>query len=165
METEKGTDPNHRIYTVEEIEANSYQQARRDTFVLVVVILSFFSGLCMIPFIHSLFWQDTAAAMLTVVLLASMLILTICSPSPEGYTFVGMSEMLSICKMVEAYPELREAICRILAIRPVLTQAEYRRFKEAIDRIATKAADIAAADAWAAALEHLQCGDSAVLER
>ncbi len=165
MKTEKGTDPNRRIYTVEEIEANSYKQARRDTFVLVVVMFSFFTGLRMIPFIHSLFWQDTAAAMLTVVLLASMLILTIRAPSPEDCTFVGMPEMLPIYKMVEPYPELREAFCKIVAARPVLTQAEYRRFKEAIDRIATKAADIAAADAWAAAREHLQCGDSAALER
>ncbi|RBL99159.1 hypothetical protein C3R74_11615 [Acidithiobacillus ferridurans] len=158
MEEVMGSDHNQRIYTVAEIEAKSYKYKSRGLFVFCVGMPSGIIGLFMVPFVHQILWQAASAALSILIMLASMAIFAYTRAS-DVCIFVDKPKTLSVCKRIEAYPELHEEFCRIMDIRQVLTLAEYRRFKEAVDQIAASAADKATADELDAAVNRLRCGD------
>ncbi|MHB1641122.1 MAG: hypothetical protein ACYCS8_00500 [Acidithiobacillus sp.] len=164
MEIVEGFDQNPRIYTVAEIEARSRKRLWRGAFAFIVGIALVVLGFWIMPFVHPFEWQLAVFMMILVTILA-YIVIWLPFLRPDDCVFVDKPEMLSLCEKIEPYPELRQELCRIVAVRPVLTRAEYWRMADAVDQIRVSAADKETADALAAALKRLSCGDGAVLEK
>lgn len=116
-------------------------------------MLTGLAGYYLVSFLNHAFERHVGYVICGYAFFLSALIVGVNLPSPKDYTFVSTQEMVSICREVEHYPELWEALRRILCIRPVLTEAEYERFELAADCLATE-------EAWAAVKKRLRCGDS-----
>ncbi len=163
MKIDECSDLNHHIRAVAEIEADFNKLSKRYFLAFSVTLLVCITGVLMTSFIHGSFEQNMAAATFFCAFTLAWMIITIKLPTSAQYTFVSTKEMVSICEKVERYPELREALCQILSIRPVLTKAEYVRFALATDKLTTneeQAADkLATEEAWAAVQKRLRYDD------
>ncbi len=164
MEIVEGFDQNPRIYTVAEIEARSRKRLWSGAFAFIVGISLVILGFWIMPIVHPFEWQLAVFMMILVTILA-YIVIWLPFIRPDDCVFVGKPEMLSLCEKIEPYPELREELCRIVAVRPVLTRAEYWRLTDAVDQILANTADQSTAEALDAALKRLSCGDGAVLEQ
>ncbi len=164
MKIDECSDLDPHIRTVAELEEDFRKLSKPYLLALAVALLVCITGLLMTPLIHGAFNQNTAATVFICAFMISGMIITVKLPMPSQYSFVGTKEMVSIGEKVERYPELRGEFCRILSVRPVLTEAEYARFASAIAELTAneeQAADkLATEESWAVVQKRLRCGDS-----
>lgn len=147
-------DPNYRIEPVAEVVAHAKNLCVLAIFAFTLALLtgivaafisaavfwsaSFFVAMIGLAGVSANFWHDKV-----------------------GSQLANVESMLSIYEKVRPYPELHKALCRIMSVRPSLTNAEYWQFWNRANFLDQEAADKAKADAldaaFVAALKGMGC--------